>query len=270
MRYHVFESGSKGNATLIISKSGNLLIDNGLSKKTLNNKLAEVGKTIDDIDAVLITHGHDDHIKGLKALPYVKYYCSKETFSHIKKHSAINIDESVKLPSNHYLKPFEKREIAGFKIEVLPTSHDVSGSYGFILENEGEKMVYITDTGFIYEKVLIKIQDATYYIFESNHDIKMLLDTNRPQKLKDRILGDRGHLSNEDCALYLSEVIGPKTKEIVLAHLSEEANTPEKACTALLRIMEKRGVSLENVIFKCASQVDTISGGTLIKEENYV
>ena len=105
-----------------------------------------------------------------------------------------------------------------------------------------------------------------YYIFESNHDIKMLLQTNRPQMLKDRILGDRGHLSNEDAAMYLSEVIGPKTKEITLAHISEEANSPLKAMDAFLRIMEKRSISLENVLYRCASQKETISGGTLNKE----
>ena len=264
MRYHVFESGSKGNATLITSSEGNILIDNGLSKKTLVLKLAEVGLNLDDISCVLITHGHDDHIKGLKAIPYIKYYCSKETFSQIKK--KLEIDETVKLPPNHILSSFEKKVLFGYEIEVLPTSHDIRGSFGFIIKKDNQKLVYITDTGFVYEKVLLKIQDADYYIFESNHDIKMLLDTSRPQSLKDRILGDRGHLSNEDCALYLSEVIGPKTKEIVLAHLSEEANTPEKACNALLKIMEKRSISLENVLFKCASQKNTVSGGTLLED----
>lgn len=264
MRYHIFESGSKGNATLITSKDGNILIDDGISKKTLVSKLAEVGFTLDDISCVLITHSHSDHIKGLKAIPYIKYYCSKETFKEVKK--VIGVDETVKLPPTHILSPFEKKVLFGFEIEVVPTSHDARGSYGFIIKKDNQKLVYMTDTGFVYEKVLSKIIDADYYIFESNHDIKMLLDTSRPQNLKDRIMGDRGHLSNEDCALYLSEVIGPSTKEIILAHLSEEANTPEKALCALLRIMEKRGISLENVIFKCASQKNTVSGGILIED----
>ena len=156
-------------------------------------------------------------------------------------------------------------ELEDLKINLIRISHDVAGT-GFIIEHNDHSLVYITDTGFIYEKVLIQIQNADYYIFESNHDIRMLLQTNRPQSLKDRILGDKGHLSNEDASMYLSEVIGPKTKEITLAHLSEEANTPEKALDAFLRIMEKRSISLENIIFKCASQHNTVSGGILNKE----
>ncbi len=267
MRFHVFESGSKGNCTLITSKKGHILIDDGLSKKCLVSKLAEVGLTLDDISYVLITHSHDDHIKGLKAIPYIKYYCTKETFSSIKKKQ--ELDDSISLPINHILSAYDKIELLDFEIEVLPTSHDAKGSIGFIIKNNNEKLVYITDTGFIYEKVLKKINNANYYIMESNHDIKMLLETSRPQALKDRILGDKGHLSNEDSAMYLSEIIGDSTKEIILAHLSEEANTPEKACDALLKIMEKRSISLENIIFKCASQKETISGGILIEEQIY-
>ena len=258
MRFHVFESGSKGNCTLISSKGRHLIIDNGLTIRKFKAYLASVNLTIDDIPVVLVTHSHRDHIDGLKAFndrPRC-IYASKSTYPLYSQ--------------NNELKSYHKYELNGFNITVVPTSHDATGSIGFIIDDGEEKLVYITDTGFIYERVVDYIRDCDYYIFESNHNVQMQLKTGRPQYLIDRIMGDHGHLSNEDASLYLSEVISSRTKEIVLAHLSEEANTPEKACTALLRIMEKRGVSLENVIFKCASQVNTISGGTLIKEENYV
>ncbi len=264
MRYHVFESGSKGNATLITSSHGNLIIDNGLSKKTFLNKLASVSVGLEQINAVLVTHGHDDHIKGMKVFTHDLIYSSSETFSSIKK--VIGLDDSFKMMPSHILKPYQKLKISGFDIEVIPTSHDAQGSFGFIIRDDNEKLVYITDTGFIYEKCLPKLQDADYYIFESNHDVRMLLNTNRPQSLKDRILGDRGHLSNADSALYLSEIIGPNTKEIIFAHISQEANTEEKVIETFLKIMEKRGIVLENITYRCSSQIDTVSGGIIYKE----
>ena len=102
----------------------------------------------------------------------------------------------------------------------------------------------MTDTGFISEKNLEVMRNADYYIIESNHNIKMLLQTNRPAELKQRILSDFGHLSNEDSALYMSELIGDKTKEIALAHISEEANYNEKALGTYLRILKERIVDI--------------------------
>lgn len=251
MRYYVFESGSKGNCTLICSKGKYLVVDNGLSKRKFKAYLANVNVSFEDIRAVLLTHSHTDHIAGVSIFDEYAVYSSKETYP---------VDDQ------HVLVPYSIYYINDFKVTVIPTSHDAKGSIGFIIEDDEEKLVYITDTGYVYEKVLDYIKDADYYIFESNHDVRMQLLTGRPQYLIDRIMGDHGHLSNEDASLYLSEIISSRTKEIVLAHLSLEANTPELALKAFYKIMAKRGVNVENINVRTASQNEMLSGGDVLKE----
>ncbi len=250
MRYYVFNSGSKGNCTLLIADNHYLLIDMGITKKKLIEKLAETGVPFEKLEYVLFTHRHTDHLSGLDYFDKEKIYANSATCEVLKDHELI---------------PYNTYKINDFRITVIPTSHDVEGSIGFIIEYGEEKLVYITDTGYLYQKVLPLIKNADYYIFESNHNVKMLMKTDRPQRLKQRILGDYGHLSNEDSALYLTRALGEKTKEIVLAHLSEEANSPDVALETFTRIAKEFGISLDNISIRCASQHDTISGGSFVE-----
>ena len=251
MKFYVFESGSKGNCTLISSNGHNIMIDNGLSNRKTKAKLLEIGKSIEDVEALLLTHSHTDHIAGINIFPNEIIYSTKFT------HKQTIVD--------HQMVPFKEYEISGFKITCIPTSHDSQGSCGFIIKDKNETLVYITDTGYIYERVVDMIMDADYYIFESNHNVRMLMNTDRPQTLKKRIMGDYGHLSNIDSSNYLCDVIGNNTKQIVLAHLSEEANTPEQAMIDLIEVFEERGFDHTNYDIKCASQTETLIGGN--KEE---
>jgi phosphoribosyl 1,2-cyclic phosphodiesterase len=247
MEFHIFESGSKGNSTLISSNGRYLLIDMGISHKKLRNKLNEIDVNILSINHVLVTHGHSDHIQGIDLFEKDQIYSTYDTFNDI--------------PLVNQLIPYQNYRINGFDVLVVPTSHDIDGSIGFVIKDEDETLVYITDTGYLYEKVVDLIKDADYYIFESNHNVKMLIETNRPQSLKKRIIGDYGHMSNEDSANYLCDVVGNNTKEIVLAHLSEEANSKEQALVDLFKVFRKRGVDLDKYLIRCASQKETLSCG---------
>jgi Metal-dependent hydrolases of the beta-lactamase superfamily I len=126
---------------------------------------------------------------------------------------------------------------------------------------DDKKIIYITDTGYISKKNASYMVDADYYIIESNHDIEMLMKTNRPMFLKNRILSDYGHLSNDDSAMIISRLLGPSTKEIVLAHLSQEANTKELALNTYHRIFNQNNIELKNIKIKVASQIDVVYGG---------
>ena len=246
MRFYIIASGSKGNATLLEHDGRVLLIDMGITISRLKSELESIGYNIQDIEAVLFTHEHSDHASGARFFDEDVIYATEGTLGGSK---------------HHILKPYEKINILGLNVTPLATSHDAFAPIGFLFENSTEKLVYMTDTGFISEKNLEVMRNADYYIIESNHNIKMLLQTNRPVDLKQRILSDFGHLSNEDSALYMSELIGDKTKEIVLAHISEEANDNETALGTYLRILKKRFVDIDKIRIYCAEQWSMIQGG---------
>lgn len=247
MKFFVLASGSKGNATIIKSNDGHLLqIDMGVSLKFLNTQIKDLPFTFDDVEALLLTHDHSDHIKGAQYFPKEKIYCAKGTYD---------------IPSSNVLDLYQQYFIAGFKITVLATSHDAKNPIGFIVEADNEKLVYMTDTGYISEKNLKFMANPDYICIESNHNVKKLFETERPAYLIMRILGDEGHLSNEDSAMYISEVIGDKTKEIVLMHLSEEANTPELALTTYKNILIKRYGDISKINIKAANQRIMVVGG---------
>ncbi|MFA7067462.1 MAG: MBL fold metallo-hydrolase [Acidaminococcaceae bacterium] len=246
MRFYILASGSKGNATLLEHDNRVLLIDMGITLSRLTSELETIGYKIDDIEAVLFTHEHSDHASGARFFKSERLYATEGTFGG---------------GQYHLLRPYQKIDLIGLSVTPLSTSHDAHSPIGFLLENDLEKLVYMTDTGYISEKNLEVMKNADYYIIESNHNIKMLLKTNRPAELKQRILSDVGHLSNEDSALYMSELIGDKTKEVVLAHLSEEANDNETALNTYLRILKKHFVDIDRIRIHCANQWSMIKGG---------
>ena len=246
MKIVVIESGSKGNATLILDEGRLLLIDMGITLTSLKKGLERIGKTLLDIDALLLTHSHTDHTKGIQYLDPLPIYCSRGTYE------GLNVN---------YVKPYEKFLVEHFIITPIEASHDAEGTLGFVIKNKNEKLVYLTDTGMISDKSMSKMKNADYYIIESNHNIKKLHQTNRPASLKLRILSDTGHLSNEASAIYMTELVGAKTKEIILAHLSEEANDPELALKAYRKIFQKARIDLSKINLHCASQREIVEGG---------
>jgi len=246
MRFYVLASGSKGNATIVTDGKTNILIDMGLTKKWLLEGLAETPVAFEDIDYALFTHEHGDHAGGVQFIPIEKRYATKGT---------------IEVPSSQILRHYETIRLGSFSVTPLPTSHDAHDGIGFIFNNGTETLVYMTDTGYISEANMAYMKDADYYILESNHNVRMLLQTNRGYELIQRILGDTGHLSNEDAALYLTQLVGPKTKEIILAHLSEEANDPDVALKTHLNIYRRKYIEVERLRIVPAKQYGVISGG---------
>ena len=246
MIFDIVASGSKGNATLIKHRSTLILIDLGITLVRLKEGLTSLSVDLKDIDAALFTHEHSDHLNGLKCISPKKMYALKGT-----------------LPSSlsNVISIYEPFYIKDIKITAFPTSHDASNPCGYILETDNEKLVYMTDTGIVLEETIPYLTNPDYLIIESNHDIQMEMRTHRSFRLKQRILSEVGHLCNEDSAFAALEIIGDNTKEIVLAHLSEEANTPEVALDAYKKVFSYKGRDITKYNVRCANQyVETIGG----------
>lgn len=246
MKFNIIASGSKGNATIVSYNKTNILIDMGISLKRLNEGLSEFGLTINDIDAALFTHDHTDHVSGAKFLSPSIMYALRGTLSST---------------STHVVELFEPFKVKDITITPFPTSHDATNPCGFVFEANNEKLTYVTDTGTFLDVSKEVASNPDYLIIESNHDIKMLLLTNRTYELKSRIMSDHGHLCNEDSAITALELIGNKTKQIILAHLSEEANTPEMALSAYVKIFKHFNVNIDKYDVRCANQWMSTIGG---------
>ena len=245
MRIVVLASGSEGNSTYLEINGKKFLFDCGRNAKYIKEKLKEIGVSFSEIDGIFISHDHDDHISALKVL--------------VKKDKPIIYLTSKMLDSINYLKEYPNLYIYDndfviddINIKTIHASHDSSDSRNFIISNKDKKIVYLTDTGYLNRKYFRYLENANYYLMESNHDIQMLLDGPYPMYLKQRILGTLGHLSNKDSSFYLSKLIGDKTEKVVLMHLSRTNNTEEKALETFNNTMKEYDINFHNVM--CANK----------------
>lgn len=239
MKFEVLSSGSKGNTTFISTNETKILIDCGNTCKYVCEKLKSININPNELDAIFITHTHKDHISGLKVFLHkynIKVYLTEKMLSdlpYVENYELINTDAIL---------------IKDMKIEMIKTSHDAPDARGYIINSNNKSIVYITDTGYINNKYHSMLEDKDVYIFESNHDVELLNNSSYPFALRKRILSDKGHLSNHDSSMYLSKFIGNNTKYILLAHLSEENNTPLLAYNTLIDKLKETNKEVNNII----------------------
>lgn len=245
MRVVVLASGSEGNSTYIETEETKILIDLGKNAKYIRLKLESIGVNPEDINYILISHTHKDHTSALKT--FVNRYktsvlLSQEMFynlEEIKEYENIIIyDDDI------YLKDLVVR--------TIKSSHDAPDARNFVLENKGKSVVYVTDTGYVNRKYFEILKNRDVYLFESNHDIEMLLNGPYPKWLKTRVVGSYGHLSNKDSSFYLSKLIGDNTQKIVLMHLSHINNTEEKALEMIHETFKEYEIKFNDIV--CAKQ----------------
>lgn len=238
MKICVLASGSKGNSSYIETNQTKSLVDIGMSAGYIAKSLKNIGVNPSDIQRIFITHTHTDHIAGLKVF-LKKYHPTVYLTEKMEKELGFDIDDKVYID--------EGVSIADLDVGVVKTSHDAADSNGYIFSSLNKSIVYITDTGYIHVKNFDKLKNKSVYVFESNHDIRMLKEGKYPYYLQQRILSDKGHLSNKDSAYYLSEFIGDNTEKIILIHLSEENNKPEVALKTLLDTLEKKNIRIPDI-----------------------
>ncbi|NLC34058.1 MAG: MBL fold metallo-hydrolase [Erysipelothrix sp.] len=241
MKFYVLASGSKGNCTVIQSGESTIVIDAGTTDRHLKASFKEINIDYKNVDALLITHTHSDHINRINLFKDITMYTPEFLGDKYRQKPLYGEDQF---------------QIKDFEIETMTLSHDRALTLGYIIKSNNQKLVYVTDTGYFKDNHLEAIYNADYYIFESNHDPMMLMETDRPFILKQRIMAMDGHLSNEDSGLVLSRSVGTHTKEIVLAHLSEEANDHHLALQSM-----REHIYDEKIIIKAAKQFEILYGG---------
>lgn len=225
MHISVLSSGSSGNSTFVSTDETNILVDAGISEKRLKKSLSDIGKETKEIDAILITHEHIDHVKGLEKLK--KHAIT--TFMRPATHAAF---DSSYPNVTHFNSHFSINEL---KINAIDISHDAADPVGFMIEEKKTAGVF-TDLGKYDDRIKKAVSECHSLVIESNHDIDMLLNGNYPYHLKERILGHKGHLSNIDAGLLVNENAGEDLKNVFLAHLSQNNNTPELALNTFTKL----------------------------------
>lgn len=243
LRFYSISSCSRANAVLVSSEKTNILIDCGLSGKKLSQALDLIDMHMEDIDAILVTHEHSDHIAGVGVaarMAKAKVYANGPTWE-VMESTLGTLPEENKLVFDSG-RTFEIGDIA---VSGFRTPHDAAASVGYTLAAGGKKVAVATDMGHITDNARAALLGCDAVMLESNHDIKMLQNGTYPASLKRRILSEYGHLSNPDCAAFAVELVKNGTTSITLSHLSEENNLPAIAYKETCLALQQAGVDVE-------------------------
>jgi len=233
MRFMSIASGSSGNCIYVGDDHTHILIDAGISKKRIEEGLNGIGLTVDDLNAVFITHEHIDHIGGLGVLSRkcrASIYATKGTIDGIFRTSSlgkIDREQFIEIAENNCL------QVGDITVDPMKISHDAAQPVAYRFFKGNKKIAVATDLGMITEENEEKLKGMNAILLEANHDVNMLQVGPYPYYLKQRILGSKGHLSNENAGRLLSHVVHDGLKHIFLGHLSKENNMPALAYEAV-------------------------------------
>ena len=245
--FTILGSGSSGNCAYVETAEARILVDAGFSPLQIRKRLATIGKTPENLSAILITHEHSDHIAGVLGLAdkfHIPVFCNRGTqdgtiwalkakWDSKKKPAFAGTDGTTLLKSKIDWRLFETGasfEIGDVSIETFSIPHDAQDPVGYVLRTSAGNIGFATDLGHVTKLVLERIRVANVLVLESNHDVKMLQDCpRRSWALKQRILGRHGHISNVTAAETIAQIMHAGLKQLYLAHLSRECNTPKLA-----------------------------------------
>lgn len=236
-------SGSKGNSIYIGTKDTKILIDAGLSGAKIESALKDINLSLEDIDAIFVTHEHSDHIDGVGVISRrynLPVYATEGTWDNMP-------DKIGKIPKNNKKFVYKDEGILlnDIFIRAFEVPHDAKQPVCYSVLYNGIKVCVATDMGHITRDVIENIRHCSALVLESNHDVNMLKLGNYPYALKERILGKYGHISNETCGKLLSCVMNNKLKNVFLGHLSQDNNTPDLAYLTVANTLEEFGIKAE-------------------------
>jgi len=228
MRLCALGSGSRGNATLIDSGSSRILIDCGFAARELAERAEHAGFDLATLDAILVTHEHGDHIRGVGAVARkynVPVYCS---------HGSQRSGKLGNLPAFHCINPHQAGyNIGDIQVEIVAVPHDAAEPCQFVFSANGKRLGILTDLGCITPNIIKAYEQLDMLLLEANHDTQMLHDGPYPPALQARVGGDYGHLNNQQSMSLLENINSANLQKLILGHLSEKNNHPDKVIQAL-------------------------------------
>lgn len=234
----VLASGSSGNSIYISDGKINILIDAGLSGKELEKRLNKIGVSPDEIDAIIITHEHRDHVSGAGIISRrynIPIYANDPTWTNSYECIGKVADDYCEIIKNDFT-------IGDIVIHPFSIPHDAALPFAYTLYCNQKKIGVATDMGYFNENIINELFELDFLVIEANHDLDMLMTGNYPWKVKHRIKGDEGHLSNDDTAALLPKIIEENKPQILLAHLSEDNNNPEVAYITIKNSLQASGL----------------------------
>lgn len=254
-KYSILASGSSGNCFYLETPKQRLLVDAGLSGKKITSLLAEIDRKPEDLDAILVTHEHKDHIHGVGVLArkyHLDIYANEATWQAMDSMVG-KIDTAQK----HVFEMGTIKTLGDLDIASFGVSHDAVAPQFYRFMKDGKSFAMLTDTGYVSDRMVGELMDSDAYLIESNHDIEILRAGLYPWRLKQRILSDKGHLSNEDGAEAMIRMLGNKTKKIYLGHLSKENNIKELAHMTMVNQLAQADLAVGTDFQVCETSPDT-------------
>lgn len=222
----ILGSGSGGNCAYVETSETRLLVDAGFSARQIRQRLAGIGRTPENLTAILITHEHGDHVQGLPLIAHrlgIPVYCNRLTLDALEFQQKVRFKGQV----------FETGacfDIGDVGVDTFSIPHDAQDPVGFLLRTETGNIGFLTDLGHATRLVVERIRSANVLMLEANHDVKLLQDdVRRPWSLKQRIMGRHGHLSNDAAAETIEQIVSENLQHLYLGHLSKDCNRPDLA-----------------------------------------
>jgi len=252
LKISVLGSGSSGNCTFVSTSKTRILLDAGLSRVQTGKRLSIIGESLENIDGLILSHEHVDHVHGLGSLlakQSIPLYIAEGT-SEVIQPKPWNKIETIKAGHPFWL--------GDLKVSPFSIPHDAVDPLAFTFEAEGMKIAHITDLGYMTELVRQRLRGCDIIVLESNHDLEMLRVGSYPWFVKQRIMSRVGHLSNEMTGKFFSDEFDGQARYIVLAHLSENNNHPDIARLAVTQALEKKGFNLQNLLLASKDNPSTV------------
>lgn len=247
-------SGSTGNSSIVQSNKTKILVDVGESAKKIAEALASINVNPFSIDAILITHEHSDHVKGLVVFSKkynVPVYANVETWNAMQKYKEKLNEENIKTFT------FNKFKIGDIEVNPFPIPHDAANPCGFNLFHDNKKMSIATDIGHMSKEIITNLSDSSFLLLEANYEPEILKCSSYPYMLKERIKGPNGHLSNSDAGKTISYLIDHGLNKVMLGHLSKENNFPELAYKTVVEELIEHNYDENSLNLSIANRYET-------------